>query len=772
MSCATLVSVSKLSYNATAYYIVPCNPNSAMNEEKEKLERAFKESLKQSEDASASSSLRYQNVFGALHTLLTKWDVLEEDGANIELEGDGRAIDESPDLPRDLINAVISRTLSNLDPVKNVDLVRDQLLSTLRSLETASCRQVVLDLLPTVTQVFVGTNSTSSAWVEGKSKRAKKQILSCLREVFENDPNSLSQILEFFSSILGDILSRKHVIVSSDVFHFVVESLPKVPETNLHIALQALVQFVNSSDDARLAVDSVRTELALLEKMDISDMTPVADVFGEVAQGRKKNEELFVEEYFVSVEELVNEEKKMSASRQDKDRQVDDVEIELLTFDLVMLLALKDSDVYRDRILRIVADGSLIESGILSIERITRLVELAKGDRACTSERTIIFGFKSDPHVHLLQSLAEFSMSLLVTPLHSCPAEFDAKTLFSKIQVLLIDVIMRLPEEYQKRAISVALNTIDELLKTTETENTDGLRRKGKTSSKVYQNVFLLLLSLVSRRREIFLPFKERLVNYIMSESFDEFGNVDVLKTLCSLAAQIYCNNDSTGSLHGMTLCRNLLFSPPPSFGTATRTAQMQAKLACRQIRGMLFANAIISICDLDSKFLSAIQKMVSKVLLPTHSTMVLLDPRVGLHGMKILRCIREQPKCEQSLGKASFRVMSLILSHSRIVSYPESAPEKATTKPNRIFVYSDMPAIFPFANISEKQLRFRKMVFGFDSFLANEALLNEPSSWEKSSLWIFELIDTYLALGRTVKWNPRAWVVSLLRLMFPRDGF
>ncbi len=741
-----------------------------MNEEKEKLERAFKESLQQAEDASASSSPHYQKTFGALHTLLTKWDALEQDQANTELKDDEERMEESRNLPRDFINSVFSRTLSNLDPVKTVDLVREQLLSTLRTLETASCRQAILDFLPTVTQVFVGTNSYSSAWIEGKSKRAKKQILSCLREVFENDPDSLSQVLQFFSSILEDPLPRKHVIASRDVFHFVVESLPKVPETNLHVALQALIQYMSSSDDARLAVDSVRTELALLEKTDLSDMTPVANVFGEVARGRNKNEELFVEEYFVSVEELVNEEKKMHASRQHEDRQVDDIEIELLTFDFVMILALKASDVHRDRILRMVADGSLIESGLLSAERVTRLVELNDDDQASNSEATSSIGFESYPILHLLESLADFSVSMLVTPLH-CTAEFDTKAFFAKMQVLLIDIIMKLPEEYQRRAISVAMKVIDGLIKVPENENNDRLRRKEKSRSRVCHNIFLLLLSLVSRRRAIFLPFQNHLVNFIMSESFDHFENVDVLKALCSLTAKTYHNNDSDGSLHGIALCRSLLFSPPPSYGTATTTAQIQAKLVCCQIRGMIFANAIISHCDLDSKLLSAMEKMVSKVLLPPHSTMAMLDQRVGLHGMKILRCIRQQSNCEHPLGKDVFRVISLILSHSRIVTYPENAPEKATTKSNPIFVYSDLPAIFPFANTSGKPLRFRKMMFRFNTFFANEALLNEPSSWERSSLWILELIDTYLSLGRTAKWNPRAWVVSLLRsIISPMD--
>ena len=738
-----------------------------MGSKKEKLERVLRQSIKQAaEDASTSSSPRCPKVLEAVHKFLTHWDALEVDELQMQHDGDNGGTKQARDLPCDYLRIVFCRMTSNLDPVKNVDVVREQILSTLRSLETAACRQVVLDFLPAVTRIFAGSKSHNDVWGERKSKQAKKQIISCLKEVFENEPNSLSQILQFFSSVLVEVLPRRHVIVRRDVFLFVIEILPRVPETNLHIALRALIQYVENAEDARLAVDSVRTELALLEKTDISDMAPVAITFDEAVRGADKNDELFVEEYFVVIEELVNERKKKQYRPRHGDvHHVHDVETQLLTFDLVMIIILKDSNMHRDRILRMVSDGSLLESGLLSGEHVSRLVELVNDGRTCISEPTNdLIKFDSSPRLHLLESLVAFSVSILLTPLH-CTIKFDTKIFFPKVQVMLLHVILKLPKDFQIKAISMALGIVDELMTEsrstiTEDTNKDWLERFGESSTRICLNIFLLLISLVSRKREILIPFQNQLVDYITSESFDCLQKFDSLQALCTVVAKVVCNDNPNGQIDSILICRTLL-SSPPRVGTTTMPSQLQEKMVCSQIRGMVFANAIISCCELDVTLMGTVQKMVSRVLLSPHSNILLLDPRICLHGMKIVRHLREQVKCDHSLGKDLFQVPSLVLSHLRIVHYPDDSFEQLTTKTNSVFAYNEMPSFFPFNDRTVKQRRFRKMVFCFNSFLTNEVLLTQPSSWERFSLWIFELIDTYLALGRTAKWNPRAWIVS-----------
>lgn len=749
--------------------VVEQRDNNDTSNEKGELERTLRLSVKRAEDVSTSSSTRCRDIFEAIRIFFIQWEGFqeEEEDVNMQQQQDGVGANQTRDLPCDYLKMVFCRVLSNLDPVKNVDTVREEILSILRSLQTASCRQLLLEFLPSVSRTFLGSESYTNTWAEGKAKRAKKQIISCLRKVFDNEPNSMLEILQYFSSVFTDSLPRKYVLVPKDAFLFVLEILPKVPETHLHIAVRALIQYVNSTEDARLAVDSVRTELALLEKTDFSDMANVATTFDEAVRGASKNRELFVEEYFVVIEELVNEEtKKKNQARHDDNHPLEDIEIELLTFDLVMMIFLKDSIGHRDRILRMVSNGSLLESGLLSSEHLTRLVELVGDNQTLNSETPKnLISLESNPRPHLLESLTDFSVSFLLAPLHRT-IEFETKEFFSLTQDLLVRVIMELPKAFQDKAISVVLRVVDELMKAskipmTENESKEQIPRKSKSRSNICLHIFLLLLSLLSRKREILLPFQDRLVDYIMSESFDYLENIELWLTLCTIVAKVVCNNDSNEPLDSIVICRTLLFSPP-KLAAGTTVAQMEGKVTSRQIRGMMLANAIISCCDLDAPLLVAIHKMTSRVLLSPHSSIVMLDPRIGSHGMELLRSIRGHTNCDTSLRKNLFNVASLLLSHSRVVHYPDDSPRESTTKSNLIFAYNETPCVFPFNEIQGKQLRFRKMLFRFN-FFTNETLLTQPSSWERSCLWVFDVIDTYLALGRTTKWNPRAWVVSIL---------
>ena len=748
--------------------VVEQRDNNDTSNEKGELERTLRLSVKRAEDVSTSSSTRCRDILEAIRIFFNRWEAFQdEEEINMQQRQDGVGANQSQDLPCDYLKMVFCRMLSNLDPVKNVDSVREEILSILRSLQSASCRQVLLEFLPSVSRTFLGSESYTNTWAEGKAKRAKKQILSCLRKVFDNEPDSLLQILQYFSSVFTDSLPRKYVLVPKDAFLFVLEILPKVPETHLHIAVRALIQYVNSTEDARLAVDSVRTELALLEKTDFSDMAPVAITFDEAVRGASKNRELFVEEYFVAIEELVNKQtKKKYQARHDDTHPLEDVENQLLTFDLVMIIFVKDSICHRDRMLRMVANGSLLKSCLLSSERLTRLVELVGDDQIFYSEMPKkLVPLESNPCPRLLELLTDFSVSFLLAPLHRT-IEFETKEFFSLVQDLLVRVIMELPKVFQDRAISVVLRVVDELMKASKTsmaenESKQHLQRKATSRSNICLHIFVLLLSLLSRNREILLPFQDRLVDYIMSESFGSLENIELWLTLCTIVAKVSCNNNSNGQIDNIVICRNLLFSPP-MLGAGTTASQMERKVTSRQIRGMMLANAIISCCDLDAPLLVAIHKMTSRVLLSPHSSMVLLDPRIGSHGMELLRSIRGHSNCDNSLRKNLFKVASLVLSHSRVVHYPDDSPGESTTKSSLIFAYNETPCVFPFNKVPAKQPRFRKMLFRFN-FFTNETLLTRPSSWETSCLWVFDVIDTYLALGRTTKWNPHAWVVSLL---------
>ena len=716
---------------------------------------------------SKSSSLVYQKVLEAIRLFLTKWETLGGEEVHTELKGKKNCPKRTRGLPDDYLRIVFCRMLSNLDPLKSANLVRQHVLSILRSVETAVCRQIALDFLLAVTRTCERGNDNNHTWSERETKKGKKEIFSCLKDVFENDQNSLLQILRFFSTVLGEVPPRQQILFPKDVFHYIIGILPKVPETNLHVALRCLIRYVDSTEDARLAVDSVRTELALLEKTDISDMATVAFVFEETVRGGKRSEALFLEEYVVVVEELINERNNERENKEYQSRagKVANVELELLTFDLVMMIIAKENIVHRERIVRMVSDGSLLESGLLSASHASKVVELV--ENGCDSVRDSAESFNlshSNSRTRLLESLIDFYMAILLTPLR-CAIAFDRQQFFSKVRLLLIDTVFALPEDFQIRTISIALTTIDKLMippKMGEigSTNKDRLKTQGDSTTQICLNIFLLLLSVTSKKINMLMRFQNDLIGTLMSESFDRIQNFGVLQALCTLIAKVVSNNKPSGQLDCIAICRSLLFSTP-RLGTVISISQTQEHPISRVTRGLMFANAIVSCCELDSAGLVTVQKMVSKILLSPHLNVFMMDPSIGLHGMKVIRHLREDMNCHDHLGKDLFQLTSRVLSHSRVVHYPDESSKILTTKTTSVLVFNEMPSLFSLEDQTIKRRRFRKMIFCFNSFFTHEAILTHPSKWERSSSLIFELIDTYLALGRTAKWNPRAWIVS-----------
>eukprot|EP00536_Pseudo-nitzschia_multiseries_P016582 jgi/Psemu1/299294/fgenesh1_pm.1155_\ len=739
-----------------------------MNSRKEKLERSLRLSVEQAEEdlASPTSSSDYTRVLEAIHIFLTQWDALEGDGVYIETVENGNG--QSRTLPVDYLHLVFCRVLSNLNPLESTNLVRKQLLSTLRYVETVDCRQVLLDFLPAVTKMFCRNENDDGMWNEGHSKKMKKDILSCLREVFENDSDSLSQILFFFSSFLDEDDSQKKIMGRSDFFLFVVGILPRVPETNLHTAVQALIRYVDSAEDARLAVDSVRAELALLEKTDISDMASVATVFNETIRSGKKNEELFVEEYLVVIEELIDERQRKQFQSQTYDKR--QVEMQLLTFDLVMTLLPKQNPLYRDRIFGMISNGSLVESGLLSALQLSKLIELVDGNCERIAEATGPFHPSISNLRHcLLGSLVDISMLILLIPLR-CTTEVNVEKFFSQVQVILVQIMSSLPDDFQPKAISVALAIFEKLMAKNRDEGVtnsdkDRLKSNGENYSKVRLSIFSLLLSLSDVKHDHFMPFRNRLLDHIMSGSFDYTQDLDLLKTLCKFVAKLGCVKKADNELDLVMICRSLLFSTPENDPT-TSSPHFDEYLTQRRIRGMMFARAVVSCCDIDLTRLAAVQKMVSRILISPHSDILYLDPRVGFHGMQIVRRLHEQMTSDSSARNELFQVISLVLTHSRVVHYPEGSSTQTAKKPNTVLAYTEIPSFFSIKERMKQRRKFRKMTFCFDFFFTDETTFVRSTIWERSTSWIFELIDTYLSLGRTAKWNPRAWIFA--GIIFP----
>jgi hypothetical protein len=745
-----------------------------MDIKKEKLERVLRRSVEQAEEelasSSSSSSSCCRKVFEAISLFITKWDDLVE-GEKEETDENDEGKEnpgKTQDIPRGYLRVTFCNMLSNLDPIEDADLVREHILSTLQSIGTVECLTVYLEFLPAITRTFSRHDSYSDTRNDGKSKRIKKDIISCLKDVFETEPNSLSQILKSFSSILEESKSEpgEQLLLSRDIFIFVIGLLPKVPETNLHIALQALIRYVDNASDARLAVDEMRKELALLEKTDISDMVSMAIAFDEAIQSTSKGDELFVEEYLAVVEELVDERKKKQLQSLSNTNGNGDIEKQqLLTFDFVMILLSKNQSPYRERILSMISDGFLVESGLLSDLCPSKLLELVddEGHNHITGTPDTSHPLDLSLRGRLLESLVDFSMAIvLLTPLH-CSIKIGTERLFSNVQSVILRVIFALPHEFQLKLISTALDITEKLMKLMkESQEKADKNEKEMNRDKICLNIYSLLVSVACKKSEILTSFQNRLVNHLISDLLTAIKNHDILETLCTIVTKLACKDTRNGQIDLILICRALLFSPPIMVGTTKLLSQIHENSICRRIRGLVFTNSIISHCDLDETSYITVCKMVSRILVSPDSNICMLDPRIGILGIKIIRRLREQEKRNSLTGKELFNLMTNVLSNSRVVRYSDDSSKQFRTKSNTVLAYSEIPPFLSPSVSATKRRKCRKMIFCFNALLpTNESAFTQFSNWKESSSWIFELFDSYLAIGRTTNWNPHPWIVS-----------
>lgn len=356
-------------------------------------------------------------------------------------------------------------------------------------------------------------------------------------------------------------------------------------------------------------------------------------------------------------------------------------------------------------------------------------------------------------------------MAIVLTAPLPCPIKIETERLYSNVQSVILRVVFALPQEFQLKLISTALDITEKLMKVSQekaykNENRSEIEQMNR--DRICLIIYSLLVSVACKKSEILMPFQSRLVNHLISDSLNAIQNHDTLETLCTIVTKLVCNDTRNGQIDLILTCRGLLFSPPIMVGTTISLSQIHENSIRRRIRGMVFANSIISHCDLDETSYITVCKMVSRILVSPDSNICMLDPRIGILGIKIIRCLREQEKRNSLTGKQLFNLMTHVLSNSRVVRYSDDSSKQFRTKPNTVLAYTEIPTFLAPSVSATKRRKCRKMIFSFNALLpTNESAFTQFSNWKESSSWIFELFDSYLAIGRTTNWNPHSWIVS-----------
>jgi hypothetical protein len=328
-----------------------------MDHEKRKLEADLRKAVGRAEKGSSTSvESSASNVLDAIDKFILSWDQLLLDAGS---DGDGSV--SVSDSESDSIALPVDYLVEKFSCVTQIlgfgnAVVREHVLATLQSVETSRCRQVVLEFLPATLPSILHANEDDGDGDDGyikessATRKQKKKMLATLKIVLDDDASCLSKILQSLS-----VMIEFRRLEPTDGSQFVMEILPKVPETDLHLAIQFLLKNIVSSEDARIAVDSIRTELSLLEKTDISDMTAVAVTFGDFQTGDCEGSNLFLAEY-VSVLEKITENHKALLDCFDQGAEFGE-QTHLSTFDFAFILLNQRNSAVGERIKMVIAGG-------------------------------------------------------------------------------------------------------------------------------------------------------------------------------------------------------------------------------------------------------------------------------------------------------------------------------------------------------------------------------------------------------------------------------
>jgi hypothetical protein len=699
-----------------------------MSKQKEKLFRKLKQVVAREEevirrnDSSAEDRRSCcMEIMDTLDEFLGSWEELE---------------DPSLDLPCDnYLRQTLSDMVRELGPGDSQ--LRESLLATLQStVKSTECRQIILDFLPVMLPLRA-------------DKETKSGMLQTLKHLLEEDSTALAPILDCLSSI-----GRSGKLEKSRIFRFTLDTLSRVSECDVHRPIKTLVEHIMNETDAKIAVEAVRTELRSVEEFDspASDACIVATA--QVMASLQGNNDLFFETFLVQLGEI------------SRDSETDlDGDDGLIVSDLIVLLLHNEHPKHCEQVENIF-DTAVERSG-LTRQALFSLIRIATGQDAPENTRGSVDSEPCNLFTFLFNPLIGLSIFLLLAPIRLRSFDvIDGIVALSKD--FTVKLFLNLDQERQGRLVSSLLHLDDDLSDNLKDANTAELVSQGSQARNrsaaanihvVSCNVFDVLATVAKDVPQLVAPFKRALFQKLtMGEH-----NHDTVRHLCALISCIRSPsvNEELEFTEAFLAVRSLLFSPSNVLPSDSEQD------IDRSVRGLILAVEIISSGHLTQANALTIWQSVRAVLLPPTNRIV--HPKIGLYGLTVVRALHKWDRKNKknikvfTVDKEIFQTMTHVLTKSRMVQYVSSYSER--NKDGVTLGYIKRPGCF---ESEAKKRKFRKMVFCFDALL-RERNLARPRNWQDASRWVFDLVNTYLVLGRRSssasdspsksKWIPHAWV-------------
>jgi hypothetical protein len=632
-------------------------------------------------------------------------------------------------LRKSVVRQVFSLLLAELGP--GDAQVREAVLQILQSLTQLDGIQILLDFLPCC--MPVDTSSLEEATV---------QVIDVLRRLLLDNPAMLLPVLGCLSGLTVAESGR------SEAFQVAVAALPVVSENNLPVIVSTMFKHVAVEEEAMQAWVALRDEFKLLEQSQDAASDVDNDPLGMVAHvilgsfTDSTNGSLLVQSYIKILEANAAADESSGS----------------LLLDLLVLLTLSeraDACDAADRIL-----DSWLATDKFPFDRLEDLLPVICGNRKFGQPTCLLYR-------KVAPSLLRLSIFLLLAPARGSLA---SETGLESVQAFIFDLHHRLDRELQGELVHSLLHLSEEAA-TGGWENKNARRGRKRRRDQaptanfqrvIHESVHCVLKTLATTEPRSLVRFKHILTGRLTSTSYTPTGiDEESTKDLCAILSRLVESDriHSGGGLDAseiMMLLQKLLFSSSGAYGRA-------AGSSTRVVRGLLLATELIRLSSVSNDDKDCIKQWVLRVLLPATRRMV--DPELGSPGLEFLEAWMSGG--DSAAAKDVFQHFKMILANTGLIQILAHY-QQTRNKENIVLGYANIPDHFTShgSNGSTKGKQ-REMVFCVNFFLRQKDM-HCPTRWRHSAQWVFELVDTYLRMGRekaTNGWVPNGWLQAAVEL-------
>lgn len=632
--------------------------------------------------------------------------------------------------------------LSSLFPYGDYRLIR-LLLDLLQKFRSNESQEIIVDNLPRIfTAAFQGRCRSIN--------ESEKILIDMAMNMVASTLNRLDHLPLLIAPVIECLSLLPHSDEGKERFLDIIQSsLPDTPQQDFPRCVRVMLNNISEAEDASSVVTILRQELIRRQASDSSGyvcQTTMFEVLEVVifALIPSMKYPMWAAPYFKIIE-----------------KQRLDTDIAFLPCDLAVFVILSQENQFASVSEEVV--HSWLLSGKFPFDTLSNLVDLISrrkpGDSSLLSSPLV--------YERLAAPLIRLSLLLLISRVKVKCYVNTAK----KVDDFILYFYRQLIYSHQRELIKELLQLSEESITffsglKCNVNNSQRKKLKLKPPNVlsfsdsrriIHQSVNALLRKLADKYPETLVQFKMDFVRLLQSpidNSNIEMNNITSNEQsagdLCHILLRIFDSDQTNiypGCIHFakaelLLLIQNMLFSPCETSKTVFTSTNEQSS-----IRGIMIATALVRSNELSATENISVRDWILQTILPNTRQMV--RPGVGCLCLRFLKIWKD---LEIDSGNI-FHYLQNILSNTGLIQ------KNIIHCPDSIiaFNYSNTNVVIESA---EKIDSCGDFMFCINFFLRHNQLGN-PEEWMTAVNWVFDLVDTYLRIGRqrSKNWKPNRWL-------------